>query len=76
MTRVPVTGFNPMPHPDLYGKCPQAYISMGITAENVAVKYRIPRERQEAFAVDSQAKATAAQAAGKFDEEIVPITHE
>jgi len=76
MTRVPVTGFNPMPHPDLYGKYPQAYISMGITAENVAVKYRIPRERQEAFAVDSQAKATAAQAAGKFDEEIVPITHE
>ena len=76
MTRVPVTGFNPMPHPDLYGKSPQAYISMGITAENVAVKYRIPRERQEAFAVDSQAKATAAQAAGKFDEEIVPITYE
>ncbi|MFP6870115.1 MAG: thiolase family protein [Nitrospinota bacterium] len=76
MTRVPVTGFNPMPHPDLYGKYPQAYISMGITAENVAVKYRIPRERQEAFAVDSQAKATAAQAAGKFDEEIVPITYE
>lgn len=76
MTRVPMTGFNPMPHPGLYGKYPQAYISMGITAENVAVKYRIPREPQEAFAADSQAKAAAAQAAGKFDEEIVPITHE
>ena len=76
MTRVPMTGFNPMPHPGLYGKYPQAYISMGITAENVAVKYRIPRERQDAFAADSQAKAAAAQAAGKFDEEIVPITHE
>ena len=76
MTRVPMTGFNPMPHPGLYEKYPQAYISMGITAENVAVKYRIPREPQEAFAADSQAKAAAAQAAGKFDEEIVPITHE
>ena len=76
MTRVPMTGFNPMPHPGLYEKYPQAYISMGITAENVAVKYRIPREPQEAFAADSQAKAAAAQATGKFDEEIVPITHE
>jgi len=46
---------------------------MGITAENVAEKYGITREEQDTFAVESQAKTSAAQANGKFKDEIVPI---
>ncbi|MAF96037.1 MAG: acetyl-CoA C-acyltransferase [Rhodospirillaceae bacterium] len=73
MTRVPIMGYNPMPHPGLAERFPQAYIPMGETAENVATKYQITREAQEAFAVQSHAKAAAAQAAGKLDDEIIPI---
>jgi len=74
MTRVPMPGFNPMPHPGLYGSYPEAYIGMGETAENLAKKYDISRDEQEAFAVTSHAKAAAAQSAGKYDDEIVAIT--
>ena len=73
MSRVPMMGFNPMPNPELASAYPQAYVSMGITAENVAKKYKLPRKDQEAFAVQSHAKATAAQLAGNFVDEIVPI---
>jgi acetyl-CoA acyltransferase len=73
MTRVPIMGYNPMPHPGLYERYPEAYIAMGETAENVATKYQITREAQEAFAVESQRRAAAAQAAGKLDDEIVAI---
>jgi acetyl-CoA acyltransferase len=73
MTRVPMGGYNPLPNPEL-AKTSAAYISMGETAENVARKYQIPRPVQEAFAVASQRKAAEAQAAGKLDAEIVPIT--
>ena len=73
MTRVPMGGFNPMPHPKLAEDYPQAFISMGITAENLARQYQIPRDAQEAFALASHQKATAAQAAGIFADEIVPI---
>ena len=76
MSRVPMMGFNPMPHPGLFERYPQAYISMGETAENVAVKYAIPRERQEAFALASQHRAAAAQKAGHFDAEIVGVKHD
>lgn len=69
MTRVPMGGFNPMPHPAMKA----VYISMGETAENVARKYKIDRDAQEEFAVESQTKAAAAQAAGKFTDEIVAI---
>jgi acetyl-CoA acyltransferase len=74
MSRVPMGGFNPMPNPVLAETYPQAYISMGMTAENVAKKYGILRREQETFAVQSQAKAAAAQAAGKLKDEIVPFT--
>lgn len=47
---------------------------MGTTAQNIADKYQISREEQDAFAAGSQNKAEAARAAGKFDEEIVPVT--
>ncbi len=73
MTRVPMGGFNPMPSPKLYAKAPAAYMSMGETAENVAQRWQITRAMQEAFALSSHQKASAAQKAGKFDAEIVPI---
>jgi acetyl-CoA acyltransferase len=73
MTRVPMLGFNPMPNPVLQAK-QAAYISMGDTAENVAAKWHIGREQQEAFAVRSQQRAAAAAKAGNFANEIVPIT--
>ncbi len=73
MTRIPMGGFNPLPHPGLYQRYPQAYISMGLTAENVAKKYGIPRREQQEIAVESHAKAVAAREQGKFGDEIVPI---
>jgi len=74
MSRVPMMGFNPSPSPELYARYPQAYISMGETAENLAKKYQISRVKQEELAVTSHRRAAAAAKAGKFDEEIVPIT--
>ena len=73
MTRVPMGGFNPSPHPGLAKDFPAAYMSMGQTAENVARKYQVTRQQQEAFAVASHRKAAAAQAAGKLAGEIVAI---
>ena len=73
MTRIPMGGFNPMPNPALIAKYPQAYISMGETAENLAKKYSIPRGEQEKFAVNSPQKAAKAAAAGLFNDEIVAI---
>jgi acetyl-CoA acyltransferase len=73
MTRVPMSGFNPMPNPVLAEQYPQAYLGMGTTAENVAKKYGISRRDQETFAVLSHAKASAAQNAGKLADEIVAI---
>jgi acetyl-CoA acyltransferase len=76
MSRVPITGFNPMPNPALYASFPAAYMAMGETAENLAEKYQITREEQEAFSVVSQQRAAAARADGRLADEIVPITHE
>ncbi|WP_334183385.1 thiolase family protein [Novosphingobium sp.] len=72
MSRVPMMGFNPLPNPALAAKS-AAYMSMGETAENVATKYQISRADQEALAVSSQHKASAARDAGKLTDEIVPI---
>jgi acetyl-CoA acyltransferase len=73
MTRVPIGGYNPLPNPGLMETYPEVYMSMGETAENVARKYQITRSAQEAFAVRSHEKATAARADGKLQDEIVPI---
>lgn len=73
MTRVPMTGFNPMPHPGLFERYPEAYESMGITAENLARKFSINRKAQEEFALKSHQKAAAAMQKGCFAEEIIPI---
>ncbi|NFV79653.1 thiolase family protein [Magnetospirillum aberrantis] len=74
MTRVPMMGFNPLPHPQFAAEMPGAYMGMGDTAENVAAKWNISRREQEEFAVRSHQRASAAQAAGKFADEIVAIT--
>ena len=70
MTRIPMGGFNPLPNPRLYSSFPQAYDSMGKTAETVAKKYDISRQAQEQFALTSHQKALAAD----FSEEIAPIS--
>jgi acetyl-CoA acyltransferase len=73
MSRVPMTGFNPLPHPELFERYPQAYENMGITAENLANKYKIKRSDQEAFALASHHKAINAIEKGFYEEEILPI---
>jgi len=73
MTRVPMGGFNPLPNPALFKRYPQAFASMGETAENLARKYKISRQRQEELALQSQQKVAKAIAAGHFKDELVPI---
>jgi len=73
MSRIPMTGFNPMPHPDLYERYPEAYMGMGETAENIAENYDLSREQQDSFAVESQRKAIEAQKSGRLKKEIIPI---
>ncbi|MCB9963366.1 MAG: thiolase family protein [Rhodospirillales bacterium] len=73
MSRIPMGGFNPMPNPKLGKIYPQAYISMGETAENLAKKYKISRSEQEEFAVASHHKAAKAAEKGLFKDELVAI---
>uniref|UniRef100_UPI0026F4689D acetyl-CoA C-acyltransferase n=1 Tax=Alicyclobacillus sendaiensis TaxID=192387 RepID=UPI0026F4689D len=73
MSHVPMSGFKPSPHPDILLEMPDIYISMGHTAENVAKRFGVSREDQDRFAYESHQKAYAAQQAGKFDDEIVPV---
>ncbi len=73
MTRVPMTGNKIMVNPDLVKTVPDSYLNMGLTAENVAERFGISREDQDAFAVESHRKAIAAQNEGRFDAEIVPV---
>jgi acetyl-CoA acyltransferase len=73
MTMVPQGGFNYSPSPELMERYPDAYISMGETAENVAQRRNISRVEQEALAFASHQRATAAREQGRFKQEIVPI---
>ena len=75
MSRVPMPGFNFMPHPGLCQSFPQAYMSMGQTAENLARRYEISRRAQEQFAVASHKKAAATQNSGNGASEIIAIEH-
>ena len=72
MSIVPMGGNMPRPHPEWAVENPDVYTSMGITAENVANRYKITREMQDEFGFHSQAKAAQAQKNGKF-KEIVPV---
>ena len=76
MTRVPMLGFNPMPHPQLLEDNPNVYLSMGITAENVAKKYNIDRKKQQEFAISSHEKASNADSKGNFKDEITSIKND
>lgn len=73
MSMVPMIGNTVRPNAHLAETAPQYYMGMGHTAEQVAKKYGVSREDQDAFAVQSHERAAAAIAAGKFDDEIVPV---
>ncbi len=73
MSMIPMGGYHFAPNPYLIEHYPDAYLNMGLTAENVARKYHITREQQDEFALHSHQRALAAIAAGKFKEEIVPL---
>lgn len=73
MTMVPMTGYNFAPTPHLAAHYPEAFTSMGLTAENVAEKYGISREDQDKFALRSHTLAHEAVSSGRFDEELVPL---
>jgi acetyl-CoA acyltransferase len=73
MSRVPMSGWNPLLNPDLVERRPEVYVSMGETAENVAARFGVSRAEQEAFAVESQRKAAGAVSAGRLADEIVPV---
>ena len=74
MSRVQRGGFNRSLHPTIESKYPDSYISMGITAENLANSHQISRSSQELFAASSHQKAIDAQRLGYFEDEIVQIS--
>ena len=73
MTMVPMAGYKFSPNPYFAQDLPHYYTNMGLTAENVALKYEINREHQDAFALKSNQKAAQAVESGLFDPELVPI---
>ena len=73
MSMVPMGGNKIAPNPWLMDNYPDAYLGMGLTAENLAKKYGITREQADEFSLASHQKALAAVAAGKFRDEIVPV---
>jgi len=74
MSLVPMSGFYFQPNPELVlDDQSELYVSMGITAENVAEQYGVSREDQDAFALRSHERALDAIESGRFDEEIVPL---
>ncbi len=74
MSMLPMGGIKPRPNPWLAENYPAALLTMGLTAERVAKHYNISREDADAFSLASHQKAVAAQAAGRFDEELVPVS--
>jgi len=73
MSMIPMGGYHFSPNPYLMEHYPDSYLSMGLTAENLARKYAISREQQDEFALRSHQRAVAAISQGKFKEEIVPL---
>ena len=73
MSMVPMMGYKFSPNPHFAQDLPHYYTNMGLTAENVSVKYGISREDQDAFALQSNLKAAKAVESGLFDPELVPI---
>jgi acetyl-CoA acyltransferase len=73
MSLVPMGGHRPSANPELMEKNPAAYTPMGITAENVAKRFKVSRADQDAFALQSHQRALAAIDAGRFKDEIAAI---
>lgn len=73
MSLVPMVGFHFAPNPYLALEYPGVYLSMGLTAENVAAQYNVTREDQDQFALRSHQRAIAAIEAGKFKDQVVPL---
>lgn len=73
MTMVPMAGYKFSPNPHFAQDLPHYYTNMGLTAENVAVKYGISREDQDEFSLKSHQKAAQAVNSGLFDPELVPV---
>jgi acetyl-CoA acyltransferase len=73
MSLVPMTGNKPSLHPGLVERHPEVYTPMGVTAENIARRFEIGRDKQDEFALRSHQRATAAQKDGKLDAEIVAV---
>lgn len=76
MSMVPMTGNKFAPDPVFATDCPEVFTNMGLTAENVAAKYGISREDQDAFALRSHQRAVKAIESGLFDDELVPVEME
>ncbi|HEY9618691.1 MAG TPA: acetyl-CoA C-acyltransferase, partial [Microcoleaceae cyanobacterium] len=74
MSLIPMGGHQFLPNAELLADAPETYITMGLTAENVAQQFQISRADQDAFALRSHQRAIAAIAAGRFKEEIIPVT--
>ena len=74
MTMVPMGGNKPSFNPELIDNRPEVFLPMGLTAEEVARRYKVTREDQDQFAYHSHRKALAAIRDGKFREEIVPVS--
>lgn len=74
MSLLPMVGHKVALNPTLVKTMPEAYMGMGHTAEEVAKRYDVTREAQDAFALMSHQRAVAAIEAGKFQDEIVPMT--
>lgn len=73
MSLVPMGGISFQPNPELAENRPEVYISMGLTAENVAEKYNVSREDQDEFALKSHQKCVHAWQNGYFNEQITPV---
>jgi acetyl-CoA acyltransferase len=73
MTVVPMGGNKPVPDPDLIESLPATYMTMGLTAENVAQRFNVSREDQDAFALESHQKAIRALNEGVFKQQILPL---
>jgi acetyl-CoA acyltransferase len=73
MTLVPMTGNKYSPNPALIERYPEAYFTMGTTAEVLAKKFSISREQQDRYSLQSHQKAVRAIREGKFEEEIIPV---
>ncbi len=73
MSMVPMGGMSVQPNPVIMDRRPEIYISMGLTAENLASKYNISREAQDHFAYQSHQKAVSAWENGVFEAQITPV---